>query len=472
LDTILALEQARAETIMLRQHSRILIIGSLALSWLLRAENEDLQVLYDFGGPGPGASALVGTVAVTADGSIYGVSHEGTDTSGANGYGTVFRIAPDGTLAVLFLFHFPSGAYPWGIIEGPDGALYGTTEIASPATHGGIFRITPSGNLTNIFGFYGTNGFMPRTPLTVGRDSYFYGTTDHGGIRMREESEIGDGTVFKFSPEGDFQTLVLFNGTNGSLPTGRLLQARDGNLYGNTAYGGPYGHGTVFKVSPSGEFTSVFSFAGTNGSAPSSGLTEGEDGTLYGTTSGTGLSPLSTVYKVTTNGILTILAVFNGANGRLPTGPLFRGVGGEFYGATVLGGAADGGTIFKLTYDGRLTTLFSFKDETGMWVNALSMGADGNLYGTTTIGGRFGWGTVFRIVQRPKIASTRLDGAVNLTWNSFTGGVYQVQYTTDLNMTNWLVAAERIKALGTSTSLVQLGDATTTLFYRVALLPW
>ena len=35
-----------------------------------------------------------------------------------------------------------------------------------------------------------------------------------------------------------FETLVLFNGTNGENPNACLVQGTDGNFYGTTSYGG------------------------------------------------------------------------------------------------------------------------------------------------------------------------------------------------------------------------------------------
>ena len=49
------------------------------------------------------------------DGDLYGTTAHG----GANGYGTVFRVKPDGTLTTLFSFNGTNGAYPFaGLIQG------------------------------------------------------------------------------------------------------------------------------------------------------------------------------------------------------------------------------------------------------------------------------------------------------------------------------------------------------------------
>ena len=82
-------------------------------------------------------------------------------------------------------------------------------------------------------------------------------------------------------------TFVSFNQTNGALPTAGLIQAKNGNFYGTTAYGGPGGaatNGTIFEITPSGAFTNLFFFSLTNGALLRGGLVQGMDGNFYGTT--------------------------------------------------------------------------------------------------------------------------------------------------------------------------------------------
>ena len=54
-----------------------------------------------------------------------------------------------------------------------------------------------------------------------------------------------------------------------------MIQGKDGNLYGTTAYGGTYdvdsgGDGTVFKMTTAGALTTLASFNNTNGADPRS----------------------------------------------------------------------------------------------------------------------------------------------------------------------------------------------------------
>jgi hypothetical protein len=83
-----------------------------------------------------------------------------------------------------------------------------------------------------------------------------------------------------------FTNLVVFNGTNGDVPRGKLLLGADGNFYGVTATGGANGGywGTVFQMAPNGTLNTLALFDGTNGDYPCAGLVSDAEGNLYGTT--------------------------------------------------------------------------------------------------------------------------------------------------------------------------------------------
>ncbi len=62
---------------------------------------------------------------------------------------------------------------------------------------------------------------------------------------------------------------------DGYNPTAGLVQGSDGNLYGETLFGGPNGYGRVFKITTSGTMTTLASFNSTDGSQPTGGLVQG-----------------------------------------------------------------------------------------------------------------------------------------------------------------------------------------------------
>jgi uncharacterized repeat protein (TIGR03803 family) len=88
-----------------------------------------------------------------------------------------------------------------------------------------------------------------------------------------------------------------FNGTDGSKPYARLVQATDGNFYGTTYQGGA-GAGTVFKITPGGTLTTLHSFNQSDGTGPF-GLVQATDGNFYGTTySGGANSYYGTIFSL------------------------------------------------------------------------------------------------------------------------------------------------------------------------------
>jgi uncharacterized repeat protein (TIGR03803 family) len=95
--------------------------------------------------------------------------------------------------------------------------------------------VCPAQNLTTLSSFSGSDGSDPQSVIQ-GTDGNFYGVTYSGGANNNA------GTVFKMTPSGTLTTLYNFcaqkNCTDGENPAGQLLQAKDGNLYGTTFYGG------------------------------------------------------------------------------------------------------------------------------------------------------------------------------------------------------------------------------------------
>ena len=64
----------------------------------------------------------------------------------------------------------------------------------------------------------------------------------------------------------------------GSYPSGQLLKAADGTLFGMAYSGGVHGWGTISKYSPDGQFSKIHDFNGKNGTYPSGYWVVGRDG--------------------------------------------------------------------------------------------------------------------------------------------------------------------------------------------------
>jgi uncharacterized repeat protein (TIGR03803 family) len=188
------------------------------------------------------AAALV----QATNGDLYGTTLEG----GANNQGTVFKITPSGTLTTLYSFCSPSGCAdgvsPFApLVQATDGDLYGTTDYGGANGYGTVFKITPSGTLTTLYSFDGTVFTYPHA-LVQATDGNFYGTTQEGGTN-------DSGTVFKITPSGTLTTLYNFCSqsgcTDGAQPFAGLVQDTNGDLYGTTQIEGANNDGTVFRLS-------------------------------------------------------------------------------------------------------------------------------------------------------------------------------------------------------------------------------
>jgi uncharacterized repeat protein (TIGR03803 family) len=314
------------------------------------------------------------------------------------GCGTVFRLTPEGTLTTLYSFcsqpDCADGTNPYaGLVQGKDGNFYGTTYYG---------------------GLYGTKEGQ-------GNPGYYCAGFSYGC-----------GTIFKITPQGELTSLYSFcsqfNCNDGVDPAMTLVEGRDGSFYGTTSIGGPSGNGTVFKVTTEGKFNTIYSFCPhhfvcSHGSSPS-GLVQGADGDLYGVTYAGGAclghtGGCGTVFKISETGHLKTLYVFcassNCPDGYGPEAALVQDNHGNFYGSTSQGGRHNFGTIFRVTPKGKLTTLYSIcplsRCPDGAGPNALIPGTDGKLYGTMSDGGLssgcvgYGCGTIFEMTPEGKLTT-------------------------------------------------------------------
>src|ERR1051326_9190092 len=113
----------------------------------------------------------------SADGNFYGVTTYG----GAGNAGTVFRYTPAGYLTTLYAFptdgcKHPDGSFPTALVEGADGALYGTTISGGNEDAGVIFRLDKTGNFAVLHSVCVSCGEGSDAEFLVqGRDGNFYG---------------------------------------------------------------------------------------------------------------------------------------------------------------------------------------------------------------------------------------------------------------------------------------------------------
>ena len=203
-----------------------------------------------------------GALVAGADNYFYGTASAG----GANGNGTVYRVRFDGT-DFKTLFVFPElvtnssglpinveGASPVaGLTDGGDGRLYGITNLGGSGGNGTVFAIDPvSGVLTTLHNFDGTAGARPTGELLLAQNGSLIGTTTTGGTSS-SGAVTTFGTVFSIARDGtSFTSLRSFEGSNGSTPTGRMVQLDATTFVGVATGSGRCGQGVLYQLSLTG----------------------------------------------------------------------------------------------------------------------------------------------------------------------------------------------------------------------------
>ncbi|MEO5713039.1 MAG: choice-of-anchor tandem repeat GloVer-containing protein [Luteolibacter sp.] len=323
----------------------------------------------------------------TRDGSFYGTTSYGGYTAPY----TVFKMSPGGTISTVADLPYDSNStdsYRPAFVEGKAGIIFGTQIQGGANLAGSVFKLDHRNDISNLISFDGSNGHMTGG-VVIGDDGNLYGTNQHGGTS-------NGGTIFRMTQKGGYSLLAEFNSEGAAYPNPGLIQASDGNFYGTTQSGGAENNGTVFKMTPSGVLSTLAEFGdpNLNGRSGNSGLIEGSDHNFYGLLPWGGPSDAGAVYKVTPSGVVTTLAIFTYTNGAIPAGQLIEGPDGAFYGVTPYGGTTDDGTVFRITKDGELTTVFNFDHIHGrLPLAGLTLGNDGSLYGATSQGGVMADGT-------------------------------------------------------------------------------
>ena len=212
----------------------------------------------------PNALALSAPVPAS-DGNFY-IAVEGNSLSPGN----VYRYNPEqNTLTAI-----GRETATVGVLQGPDGYLYVTTNSA------GIYRVRTDGSGLESFAGTGT-GTGPESGITEGPDGTAYGVTTYGG-------GMGYGELFGISADGASTSLFTLDG-GFSQPSDSLYLASDGTYFGfGTGYRGgaePTVAAAMFGFNPTANtMQTVVTDPYINGGAPNFGpLIGGSDGKLYGT---------------------------------------------------------------------------------------------------------------------------------------------------------------------------------------------
>ena len=128
---------------------------------------------------------------------------------------------------------------------------------------------------TNEFGEY-----APQAGLTLATDGNLYGTAASGAGFYR------GGAIFRMTTSGTYTRLWYLNNLGDSAGPSKLVQASDGAFYSTGQHQPADFAGTLFRITSDGTYTRIFNFDGGHGpdtvSSPLSGLIQASDGNLYG----------------------------------------------------------------------------------------------------------------------------------------------------------------------------------------------
>ena len=419
----------------------------------------DATNFFSFIDPAADAARPYDGVLVGSDGMSYGSAI----TGGAWTNGAVFRMNRDGSgYQVVPLPYWgqtsPQYSLRYKPAQGTDGAAYVVLQGGLPNLYGSIFKITwptpwDGGQAVDLHDFAPQDGVNPSGPLLRASDGLLYGVTQNGG------SAADLGTVYRVSNDGSgFGVVHAFSYADRVFhPLGPLIELSDGSLCGTT-------QGGLFQVGKSGCCFAAFgTLLDTNYSAILT-IMQASDQLLYGTTYSGGLYGNGSVFRMNADATgYTVLHDFSGANADLgwPDTPLMEGTDAALYG--IVYGWYSGPAIFRMNKDGTgYQIVQNFPGYTGA-----TIGNDGALYATTWSGGLAGQGTVFALRPQPVLSASVLSkGALQLQITTVPGTTNQIQRTTSFPP-NWVALGTVIGPTNALATFIDPAPPHAAAFYRV-----
>ncbi len=344
-------------------------------------------VKVDFGYDGNSLSQCpFGSLVKSGDGRIFGM----TST-------TIFEWEPPTNIIRHNIAFKESGnsSQKGSLLVLSGGKILGIYSNGGPNEFGIMFEINPKNNTCAdkvVFNGKGNgsceNFTSEANSLVQSKSGKVYGITSLGGIN-------NSGVLFEWDPvTGNFEKKMDFGGMEtGKNPCGGLLQANNGKLYGMTAYGGRNGYGTLFEWDPEADtFKSMLDFEGSTLTRPTGSLIQGENGLFYGCRK----ASLNSLDKA-------ILFEWDLQSGiykeKLVLGPMFP------YGQGISSPVEAGNGKLYFTYKSlyewdpvtdSLVLKHEFTPVEGYYpVNSIKKSSNGKLIGRTINGGLYGHGTFY-----------------------------------------------------------------------------
>ena len=330
------------------------------------------NILHSFNSSGGDGSMPDSQLSLATNGLLYGTTRQG----GLFGQGTVYQIDPNSGNCQIIL---NASARPVAVVADPTNSdLYLTT--LGPANNGlGVLYRLTGGKVKTLHRFgRGKDGVDPGAPL-VASDGRLYGLTDSGGTNH-------GGVLYRIDKDGR-NYKVLYNLNLLAFAYFPLIEASDGMLYGVSSEA--YVSGIAFKIAKDGTgFTLLHTFnrLDPGGESPSGPLLEASDGFLYGTTQN---SSSSIIYRMDKSGtnfqVLYTFGLYSSATG------LVQGNDNALYGMDSISGA-----IFRFQTDNLTLTNIAGITPYGQNV-ALTKMPDGSLCGINSGGGEMQQGAVLKL---------------------------------------------------------------------------
>jgi uncharacterized repeat protein (TIGR03803 family) len=167
-----------------------------------------------------GVTALSGDAIQPYLGSIFELNQDGNGFRRLHGFENLLQDGDDPETILT--------GEPGALLEGTDGFLHGTTSDGGTNVEGIVFKLNEAGTSSIVLHNFGEgrDGAYPWARLIQGSDGALYGTTTAGGAG-------NDGIVFTINTNGTSYR-VLHSFTN-EIPLARLLEGRDGALHGTTS---------------------------------------------------------------------------------------------------------------------------------------------------------------------------------------------------------------------------------------------
>jgi uncharacterized repeat protein (TIGR03803 family) len=328
-----------------------------------------VETLVDlsYGGTASAPSPATGLTRGT-DGKYYGASiYSGGD---GEDFGSVFRVSPAGGFQVLARFTGTKGPLPGSYPDGqmaarPDGSLIGTARSGGKFGFGTIFRVNPNGTVSHVADFTGATGALrgagPEGPVGVTANGTTYGVT----IGFDPATPEG---IWRMPLNGPPQRIASYGslGTTQDLSSlaGGVATDAAGNAIITISSSDTDPLGGIYSVTPAGATTLKAGFSallsGSNYYYANRGPSSDGAGGFIGTTD-------FVVYRVNASDVISTFTQIDEDGDRddgntVITQALFA-PDGTLFGRTEKGSDNHTGSFFKLPPSGPLSRLFATAED-------------------------------------------------------------------------------------------------------------